>query len=211
MLLFTDAYISITLPAWLECVSLCACSLYISQGCRQTPLLLRWPQQKNQATLLLQTQTRPIVTCPTTPRTQCLVAPILRTQCPTLTPPILSWVRIVHLQWVAILQTRMEVVAKVHTQMTPRWAMVTPRPVLLWQLPPTWSGTMVQCSSPRCRPGSPNSWPMVRTVEDALRSRGCVNLHDSKVRGADIGPTWVRQDTGGSNVGPMNLAIWAPT
>ena len=31
---------------------------------------------------------------------------------------------------------------------------------------------------------------------------------DSKVHGANMGPTWGRQDPGGSHVGPINLAIW---
>ena len=31
---------------------------------------------------------------------------------------------------------------------------------------------------------------------------------DSKVRGANIGLIWGRQDPGGPNVGPMNFAIW---
>ena len=31
---------------------------------------------------------------------------------------------------------------------------------------------------------------------------------DSKVHGANMGPTWGRQDPGGPHVGPMNLAIW---
>ena len=31
---------------------------------------------------------------------------------------------------------------------------------------------------------------------------------DSKVHGANMGPTWVRQDPGGPHVGPMNFAIW---
>ena len=31
---------------------------------------------------------------------------------------------------------------------------------------------------------------------------------DSKVRGANMGPTWVRQDPGRPHVGSMNLAIW---
>ena len=30
---------------------------------------------------------------------------------------------------------------------------------------------------------------------------------DSKVHGANIGPTWGQQDPGGPHVGPMNLAI----
>ena len=31
---------------------------------------------------------------------------------------------------------------------------------------------------------------------------------DSKVHGANMGPTWGRQDPGGSHVGHVNLAIW---
>ena len=31
---------------------------------------------------------------------------------------------------------------------------------------------------------------------------------DRKVHGANMGPTWGRQDPCGSHVGPMNLAIW---
>ena len=34
------------------------------------------------------------------------------------------------------------------------------------------------------------------------------NIHDSKVRGANVGPIWGRQDPGGPHVGPMNVAIW---
>ena len=34
-------------------------------------------------------------------------------------------------------------------------------------------------------------------------------LHDSKVRGANMGPIWGRQDPGGPHVGPMNFAIRA--
>ena len=33
-------------------------------------------------------------------------------------------------------------------------------------------------------------------------------LPDSKVRGANMGPIWGRQDPGGPHVGPMNFAIW---
>ena len=32
---------------------------------------------------------------------------------------------------------------------------------------------------------------------------------DSKVHGANMGPTWVLSAPGGSHVGPMNLAIWS--
>ena len=31
---------------------------------------------------------------------------------------------------------------------------------------------------------------------------------DSKVHGANMGPTWGRQDPGGPHVGHVNLAIW---
>ena len=30
----------------------------------------------------------------------------------------------------------------------------------------------------------------------------------SKVHGANVGPSWVRQDPGGPHVGPMNFVIW---
>ena len=33
-------------------------------------------------------------------------------------------------------------------------------------------------------------------------------IRDSKVHGANMGPTWVLSAPGGSHVGPMNLAIW---
>ena len=31
----------------------------------------------------------------------------------------------------------------------------------------------------------------------------------SKVHGANMGPTWGRQDPGGAHVGPIKVAIWA--
>ena len=31
---------------------------------------------------------------------------------------------------------------------------------------------------------------------------------DNKVHGANVGPTWDRQDPGGPHVGHMNFAIW---
>ena len=34
-------------------------------------------------------------------------------------------------------------------------------------------------------------------------------LPDSKVYGANMGPTWGRQDPGGPHVEPINFAIWA--
>ena len=35
-----------------------------------------------------------------------------------------------------------------------------------------------------------------------------IRIPDSKVHGANIGPSWGRQDPGGPHVGPMNFAIW---
>ena len=35
-----------------------------------------------------------------------------------------------------------------------------------------------------------------------------ITFLDSKVHGANMGPTWVLSAPGGSHVGPMNLAIW---
>ena len=43
--------------------------------------------------------------------------------------------------------------------------------------------------------------------ERVLRSSNDA-IPDSKVRGANMGPIWGRQDPGGTHVGPMNLAIW---
>ena len=36
------------------------------------------------------------------------------------------------------------------------------------------------------------------------------NNPDSKVHGANMGPTWGRQDPGGPHVGPMSFALWEP-
>ena len=33
-------------------------------------------------------------------------------------------------------------------------------------------------------------------------------IPDSKVHGANMGPIWARQDSGGPHVGPINFAIW---
>ena len=43
------------------------------------------------------------------------------------------------------------------------------------------------------------------------RSPAVIAFPDSKIRGANMGPIWVRQDPGGSHVGPMNFAIWELT
>ena len=46
---------------------------------------------------------------------------------------------------------------------------------------------------------------MCRCITDIL----CIQAFpDSKVHGANVGPTWDRQDPGGPHVGPMNFVIW---
>ena len=48
-------------------------------------------------------------------------------------------------------------------------------------------------------------------LRDSLSSRlnACSQTYpDSKVHGANMGPTWGRQGPGGPHVGPMNFAIW---
>ena len=49
---------------------------------------------------------------------------------------------------------------------------------------------------------------------DRSASSAAMGSPDSKVYGANMGPTWGRQDPGGPHVGPMNLAIsltiWVP-
>ena len=45
-----------------------------------------------------------------------------------------------------------------------------------------------------------------RKLESRLRRN--IAISDSKVHGANMGPTWGRQDPGGPHVGHMNLAIW---
>ena len=46
---------------------------------------------------------------------------------------------------------------------------------------------------------------------DGSRGRWCEptdRYPDSKINGANMGPTWDREDPGGPHVGPMNNAIW---
>ena len=37
---------------------------------------------------------------------------------------------------------------------------------------------------------------------------GVLEAPDSKVLGANTGPIWGRQDSGGPHVGPINIAVW---
>ena len=37
----------------------------------------------------------------------------------------------------------------------------------------------------------------------------CIKHPDSKIHGANMGPTWVLSAPGTLHVGPMNLAFWA--
>ena len=52
---------------------------------------------------------------------------------------------------------------------------------------------------------SPHGWVKGVYCECFQRNQ----LPDSKIHGVNMGPTWGRQDPGGSHVGPTNLAIWA--
>ena len=45
-------------------------------------------------------------------------------------------------------------------------------------------------------------------IGDAISSQQIENIPDNKVHGANMGPTWGRQDPGGPHVGHMNLVIW---
>ena len=66
--------------------------------------------------------------------------------------------------------------------------------------------TELRTSNPKLRT-SPEAKSM--TAPSLL---GLLVIHtDSKVHGANMGPTWGRQDPGGPHVGHMNLAIWAWT
>ena len=51
------------------------------------------------------------------------------------------------------------------------------------------------------------AWKII-TSGAAFRDKMICGFPDSKVHGANMGPTWGRQDPGGSHVGHMNLAIW---
>ena len=48
------------------------------------------------------------------------------------------------------------------------------------------------------------------SIANALELRLSCTNPDSKVHGANMGPTWVLWSPGGPHVGPMNLAIWEP-
>ena len=50
--------------------------------------------------------------------------------------------------------------------------------------------------------------PFKHNTRDCDISEEWTNLHDSNVHGANMGPTWGRQDPGGPHVGPMNFAVW---
>ena len=53
-----------------------------------------------------------------------------------------------------------------------------------------------------------SSTPRRRNMGVSIRP-GCYHTDpDSEVYGANMGPTWGRQDPGGPHIGPMNFAIW---
>ena len=56
--------------------------------------------------------------------------------------------------------------------------------------------------------GPINPWISLRATVPGGNYQKIQHTPDSKVNGANMGPTWGRQDPGGPRVGPMNLAIW---
>ena len=52
-----------------------------------------------------------------------------------------------------------------------------------------------------------NNTNNMEVCHDIISSQRGNNYPDSKVYGANMGPTWGRQDPGGPHVGSMNLAI----
>ena len=53
------------------------------------------------------------------------------------------------------------------------------------------------------------NWANMETVSYVIMiSIYLIDYPDSKVHGANMGPSWGRQDPGGSHVGHMNLVIW---
>ena len=51
---------------------------------------------------------------------------------------------------------------------------------------------------------------MTKFIDAIMESLGHSNP-DSKVHGANMGPTWGLQDPGGPHEDPMNLVIWKDT
>ena len=49
---------------------------------------------------------------------------------------------------------------------------------------------------------------LFRHQVEAITELIYLNIPDSKVHEANMGPIWGRQDPGGPHVGPMNFAIW---
>ena len=50
------------------------------------------------------------------------------------------------------------------------------------------------------------NWRISRLLQ--MKPQWLWDYPDSKVHGANVGPTWGRQDPDGPHVGPMNFAIW---
>ena len=62
------------------------------------------------------------------------------------------------------------------------------------------------CGAFCCSQSSSFMAPMAALVQE-VSTRNYV-FPNCKVYGANMGPTWGRQDPGGPHVGPINLAIW---
>ena len=63
--------------------------------------------------------------------------------------------------------------------------------------------------SPQCLYGHHGCWRSHPQWVAAIKSWH--DIPESQVDGANMGPSWDRQDPGGPHVGPMNLAIWDVT
>ena len=56
--------------------------------------------------------------------------------------------------------------------------------------------------------GNINHWSLFRVGSWNNATPLRLAIPDSKVYGANMGPTWGQRDPGGPHVGPMNFAIW---
>ena len=53
-----------------------------------------------------------------------------------------------------------------------------------------------------------NMKTFIKNLCDIYMTTVSIGIPDSKVHGANMGPTWGQQDPGGPHVGHVNLAIW---
>ena len=53
-----------------------------------------------------------------------------------------------------------------------------------------------------------NMKTFIKNLCDIYMATVSIGIPDSKVHGANMGPTWGQQDPGGPHVGHVNLVIW---